>query len=81
MKDRIEISKLLASPPIGEKVTVAGWVRAFRGNKFLALNDGSTMNTLQVVVDYEKFNEDTIKNISFHACVLAKGMLVESQGS
>ncbi|MEL7124335.1 MAG: asparagine--tRNA ligase [Bacteroidota bacterium] len=81
MKDRIEISKLLASPPIGEEVTVAGWVRAFRGNKFLALNDGSTMKTLQVVVDYEKFSEDIIRNISFHACVLAKGKLVESQGA
>ena len=44
-------------------ITVQGWVRAFRSNRFIALNDGSTIENLQVVVDFENFDEETIKNI------------------
>lgn len=78
---RTEIKSLLAGAPIGETVTVKGWVRAFRANRFIALNDGSCFNNVQVVVDYENFPEETIKQIGFHACVSVKGEVVESQGS
>lgn len=81
MTKRVEIAQLLAQPPLGEQVKVAGWVRAFRGNQFIALNDGSGMKNLQVVVDYENFEEDLLKKISFHACIAVTGRLVESKGA
>ena len=81
MTSRIEVAEVLASPQVGETVTVMGWVRAFRSNRFIALNDGSTMNNLQVVVDYENLEEELRNKIKFHACVRATGQLVESQGS
>ena len=62
-------------------VTIQGWVRAFRSNRFIALNDGSTINNLQVVVDFENFDEATIKNISTAASLKIVGEVVESQGS
>jgi asparaginyl-tRNA synthetase len=81
MIERQEIRQLLADPPIGERVTVMGWVSAWRGNRFLVLNDGSGPATLQVVVDADRFDQDTMDRIGFHAAVGATGMLVESQGS
>ena len=77
---RVEIGKLIEEQPIGSKVTVMGWVRAFRANRFIALNDGSVMKNLQIVVDFENFEEQTIKNIGFHACLKVSGELVKSQG-
>ena len=62
-------------------ITVQGWVRAFRSNRFIALNDGSTINNLQVVVDFENFDENTIKNISTAASLKIVGEGVESQGA
>ena len=61
-------------------VTIQGWVRAFRSNRFIALNDGSTINNLQVVVDFENFDEATIRNISTAASLKIVGEVVESQG-
>ncbi len=81
MSKHTEISSLLADPKIGEACTVRGWVRAFRARRFLVLNDGSTINNLQVVVDFENFDEEIIKKISFHACVMVYGKLAESQGA
>lgn len=81
MIHRTEIAKLLQNPPVGTQVTVMGWVRAWRGNRFMVLNDGSSAETLQVVVDNDAFDEDTLRAIGFHACVGATGELVESQGS
>lgn len=77
---RVEIKALLDAPQIGEKVKVKGWVRAFRSNRFIVLNDGSCFNNIQVVVDYEKYPEELIKQIGFHACIAVTGQLVESQG-
>ena len=62
-------------------ITVQGWVRAFRSNRFIALNDGSTINNLQVVVDFENFDENTIKNISTASSLKIVGEVVESQGA
>lgn len=81
MKKRTEISKLLSQPPLNVEVTVMGWVRAFRANRFIVLNDGSTMKNLQVVVNYEDFDEELLKQINFHACISVTGKLVESQGA
>lgn len=77
---RTEIAKIMQTPPIGSEVTVMGWVRAWRSNRFIALNDGSTANTLQIVVDDNAFPAETIQKIGFHACVGVTGQLVESQG-
>ncbi|PIE50193.1 MAG: asparagine--tRNA ligase [Flavobacteriales bacterium] len=62
-------------------ITVKGWVRAFRSNRFIALNDGSTIENLQVVVDFENFEEDLIKNISVASSLQVVGEVVESQGA
>ncbi|MEL7022073.1 MAG: OB-fold nucleic acid binding domain-containing protein, partial [Bacteroidota bacterium] len=78
---RTEIKTLLADPRIGEEVLVKGWVRAFRANRFIALNDGSSFNNIQVVVDFENLSDEILKKISFHACLAIKGQLVESQGA
>lgn len=80
MSKRTEIAQILQAPPLDEQVTVMGWVRAFRANRFIALNDGSTIKTLQIVIDFEQFEEDLLKQISFHSCIKVAGRLVESQG-
>ena len=81
MAKRTEIVDVFKAPKIGDTNTVKGWVRAFRNNRFVALSDGSTFNTLQVVIDEEKIEEALIKRIGFHACISATGELVESQGA
>lgn len=78
---RTEIVDILAHPPIGSEITVMGWVRAFRSNRFIALFDGSCFETIQVVIDFEQLPEATLKAIGFHACLSVKGKLVESQGA
>jgi asparaginyl-tRNA synthetase len=77
---RIKIAELLRTEPIGSQISVKGWVKAFRNNQFIALNDGSTANNLQVVVDFEKLDADTLSRIRFGAAIGATGTLVESQG-
>lgn len=81
MKKRTEIAKILKTPPLNAEITVMGWVRAFRSNRFIALYDGSSAHTLQIVVDFEQFDEALLKKISFHACLSVTGKLVESQGA
>lgn len=83
MSKRTEIQTILEDfkPRVGQELTVMGWVRAFRSNRFIALNDGTSMGTLQVVVDFEQIPEDILKQVSFHACIKATGKLVESQGA
>jgi asparaginyl-tRNA synthetase len=78
---RTEISKLLQNPPFDTDVTVMGWVRAFRSRRFIALNDGSCADTLQVVVDFENFDEETLRQIDFHSAIRVTGQLVASQGA
>lgn len=77
---RSEIAHVLAEPTLNESVYLKGWVRAFRANRFIALNDGSGMKDIQIVVDYENMDEEIIRQIGFHACIAVKGTLVESQG-
>ena len=74
------IIELLKSDKIHQEFTVKGWVRSFRGNQFIALNDGSTINNLQCVVDFENTDETLLKRITTGAAVAIKGTLEESQG-
>ncbi|MFN5149829.1 MAG: asparagine--tRNA ligase [Flavobacteriia bacterium] len=78
---RLKIAEILSQPKIGEEILVKGWVRAFRSNRFIQLNDGSTINTLQAVVDFEQFEETILKKITTACAVGLKGKLVESLGS
>jgi len=80
---RSKIVDLLNSTTLGESVCVKGWVRTRRGNKqiaFVALNDGSTINNMQVVIDLARFGEDQLKDITTGACICVTGLLVASQG-
>jgi asparaginyl-tRNA synthetase len=80
---RTRIVDLFAQKPIGEKVNVKGWVRTKRGNKqvaFIALNDGTTIKNIQVVVDLATADEEQMKLISTGACLSVVGDLVASQG-
>ncbi|MHA6278740.1 asparagine--tRNA ligase [Salinimicrobium sp. CAU 1759] len=76
-----KVAELLESTKYLQEVEVKGWVRSFRSNRFIALNDGSTINNLQCVVDFEKLNENTLKRITVGAAIKVVGTLVESQGS
>lgn len=74
------IVELLSSEPTHHEVIVKGWVRSFRSNRFIALNDGSTIKTLQCVVDFENFEEEILKKVTVGAAIEVSGILVESQG-
>lgn len=76
----MSISKILQEPALGSVITVKGWVRSFRSNRFIALNDGSALANLQCVVDFENEDENQLKRITTGACLAVTGELVESQG-
>lgn len=80
---RTVIVDALKRTDIGADINIKGWVRTRRGNKnvsFIALNDGSTINNIQIVVDMPKFDEDALKPITTGACINVNGKLVESMG-
>ena len=74
------IQELFSGTHLHQKVSLQGWVRTFRANRFIALNDGSTLNNLQCVVDFEQTDENLLKRITTGAAVHIEGTLVESQG-
>jgi asparaginyl-tRNA synthetase len=74
------VAQLLSHDVTIQDVTVKGWVRTFRANRFIALNDGSTINNIQCVVDFENFDEALLKRITTGAAIHITGELVESQG-
>ncbi|MCI0922366.1 asparagine--tRNA ligase [Sphingobacterium rhinopitheci] len=78
--EHTRIKELLKSEEFGKEVIVKGWVRTFRNNQFIAINDGSTINNIQAVVDFENTPEDILKRITTGSAVRVKGNLVESQG-
>ena len=80
MGQRIKIKALLESEQTGITVTVKGWVRAFRQNRFIALNDGSTNGNLQIVVDFENTDTTLLKRITFGAAISVTGELIPSLG-
>src|SRR5690349_9184380 len=77
---RTKIRELLAANPEGQEVTVMGWVRTFRNNQFIALNDGSTNNNLQVVVALGSQDDSLLKRITTSASLKVTGTLVPSLG-
>jgi asparaginyl-tRNA synthetase len=77
---RTKIAQILRDEPITQTITARGWVRSFRSNRFIALTDGSTSNTLQCVVDFEKMDEALLKRVTYGAAVAVTGTLVASEG-
>lgn len=75
---RIKIKELLDQQPNGQIVTVNGWVRTFRNNQFIAINDGSTIRNIQAVVDFTQTDEALLKRITTGACVSVTGELIPS---
>lgn len=75
------VKALLNSDKFLQEVIVNGWIRTFRSNRFIALNDGSTINNIQCVVDFENTDEDILKRLTTGAAVNISGLLVESQGT
>ena len=81
---RTKITEVLQRQDFGTEVNVKGWVRTRRGSKsvnFIALNDGSTINNVQIVADVERFDAEMLKQITTGACLSVNGILVQSQGS
>ena len=80
---RIEITELLnnGSNYLGKTVNVKGWVRAFRSNRFIQMNDGSCMGNIQAVIDFENIDESILKRVTTGASISVNGELVASQGS
>ncbi|WP_320816165.1 asparagine--tRNA ligase [Flavobacterium sp.] len=76
----IKVKDLLSNTKTLQEVIAKGWVRTFRNNQFIALNDGSTINNIQCVVDFENTPEETLKRITTGAAICVKGTLQESQG-
>ncbi len=77
---RVKVKELLASEQTGHEVTVMGWVRTFRNNQFIALNDGSTNTNIQVVAELGKFDEELLKRITTSASLKVVGKLIPSPG-
>ncbi len=76
-----KVKDLLNSASTLQEVNAKGWVRTFRNNQFIALNDGSTINNIQCVVDFENTPEETLKRITTGAAISVTGNLVESKGA
>lgn len=77
---KTSIKEILESKAEGQEIKVSGWVRTFRSNRFIALSDGSTINTLQAVVAFENFDDSLLRKINTGAAITVTGKLVESQG-
>lgn len=77
---RIRVKELLGMEPAGQEVTVMGWVRTFRNNQFIALNDGSTNNNIQVVVELGSHDDEFLKRITTSAALKVTGTIVPSLG-
>ena len=80
MMTKNSVAELLKSGSVLQEVIIKGWVRTFRSNRFIALNDGSTINNIQCVIDFENTPEETLKRITTGAAISIKGIIAESQG-
>ncbi|MFN9116044.1 MAG: OB-fold nucleic acid binding domain-containing protein, partial [Bacteroidota bacterium] len=78
--NRIKIKEVLTGASVDTEVTVMGWVRTFRNNQFIALNDGSTGSNLQVVLELGVFDESLLKRITTSASLKVRGTVVPSLG-
>ena len=80
----MKIKEILSEEGVGQAINAKGWVRTRRGSKhvsFIALNDGSTINNIQVVAEGEDFTEELLKQITTSSCISVSGVLVASKGS
>ncbi len=77
---RTKVKELLNSTAYGTEVTAKGWVRTFRNNQFIALNDGSTINNIQAVVDFQNTDEALLKRVTTGSAISITGELIESLG-
>jgi asparaginyl-tRNA synthetase len=77
---RTKINTLLATQPANQQVKAEGWVRTFRNNQFISINDGSTIQNLQAVVELNSIDEATLKRITTGACISVTGELIASLG-
>jgi asparaginyl-tRNA synthetase len=77
---RTKINTLLATQPAGQQVKAEGWVRTFRNSQFISINDGSTIQNLQAVVELNSLDETTLKRITTGACISVVGELIASLG-
>jgi len=77
---RTEVVAVLSSGQVGETVNIKGWVKAFRNDRFIQINDGSTINNAQAVIEQENYDEALIKRITVASAISVTGTLVESQG-
>ena len=80
----MKIKEILLTKGFGQEISVKGWVRTRRGGKhvsFIALNDGSTINNIQIVAEATDFDEELIKQITTGSCIGVSGKLVASKGS
>ena len=80
MTKRTRIKELLNTNQFGQQVTVMGWVKTFRNNQFISINDGSSINNLQAVVDFNSMEEILLKRLTTGAAISVLGEIVESQG-
>ncbi len=77
---KVSVKELLATAPQGQEIEISGWVRTFRSNRFIALSDGTTLHTIQAVVDFENLDEAILKKVTTGAAVTVTGILEASQG-
>ena len=80
MLKRLQIKSILNNDYVGKVIVVCGWVKTFRSNRFINLNDGSCLSDLQCVVDYEKLDQSKLSKINTGACLEGEGEIVKSQG-
>ena len=80
LQQRTKIREALAAEPAGQAITVMGWVRNFRSNRFIDINDGSTNANIQAVVDFEQMDPALLRRITTGASLMVRGVLVASQG-
>ena len=80
MPKRLQVKSVLNNDYVGKVIVVCGWVKTFRSNRFINLNDGSCLSDLQCVVDYEKLDESKLSKINTGACLEVEGEIVKSKG-
>jgi len=79
-QNKMNIKELLVTEPKEQTVELSGWIRTFRSNRFIAINDGSTINNMQAVVDFENTDESILKKLNTGAAIKVVGKLMASQG-
>ena len=80
MPQKTEIKSVFESKNIGDNISINGWVKTFRSNRFIALNDGSCLEDIQCVINFEEFDKEILSKINTGTSLNIGGKVVESQG-